>query len=157
MQTTRPYSPDAAGIAQAQSAPRAEPTRATGALVAGLFLFSASYASSAYVGIRSTRTADRILAVPAAGPWIDLAGRAACVPPQTPIKLPFDPCLPETAMRVALVVAGIFEDGGTLLTILGIPSYSHAIDPEQRGRGDVSGPKIAIVPTLSGAAAVGTF
>ena len=129
------------------AAPQVESTRLTGVLVGGTFLLAASYAPTAYVGLRSPRAADRILAVPGAGPWLDLANRGTCVPEATPIKLPVDSCLPETLARAALVTAGVVEDLGLALTILRAPHvFAHrarlrarrALATERPSRGDRS-------------------
>jgi hypothetical protein len=139
---------------------RVESTRSAGMLVAGVVVFSLAYAPTAYIGFASPRSEDRVLAVPAAGPWIDLANRQACVPPQLPpgMKLPVDPCIAETAMRAALVASGALQDLGVLFALIGLPSHSRVVTDGARGVGEQKAhPHIGIVPTLGGAAAVGTF
>jgi hypothetical protein len=139
---------------------RIESTRSTGLLVAGIVVLSISYAPTAYVGLGSQRAADRVLLLPAAGPWIDLANRPACVPPQVPagIQLPVDPCIGETASRAALVASGVLQDLGLLLTVIGLPSHSRIVPDGNRGLGEQKPqPRVAIVPTSMGGMAVGTF
>jgi hypothetical protein len=137
-----------------------ESTRSTGMLVAGIVVFTLTYAPTAYVGFGSPRGADRVLAVPAAGPWIDLANRPACVPPQVPhgVSLPVDPCIAETATRAALVASGALQDLGVVLTLIGVPSHSHIVSDPSRGLSEEKPkPRIGIVPTGTGAAAIGIF
>jgi hypothetical protein len=137
---------------------RVESSRATGALVAGLFLFSVSYGPSAYVGFQSPRSSDRVLAVPVAGPWMDLARRPDCVPPNLPVKLPIDPCLTETAARIALAIAGVIEDTGALFTLVGLPSRTRITAGDgPTGGSRESRPHLAVVPTPGGLAAIGSF
>jgi hypothetical protein len=113
--------------------------------------------------VESTRShsEDRVLAIPAAGPWIDLANRPACVPPQLPpgMKLPVDPCIGETAVRAALVASGALQDMGMLFALIGLPSHSRVVTTDGgRGVGEQKPhPRIGIVPIPGGAAAVGTF
>ena len=136
---------------------RVESSRSTGFLIAGVVVLSLSYVPTAYVGLGSSRTADRVLVVPALGPWIDLANRPQCVPPQLPFALPVDPCLGETASRAALVTSGVLQDVGLLLTLAGLPAQSRFVaGPTATGSRESRG-HFAIVPTLGGAAAVGTF
>jgi glutaminase len=74
--------------------------------------------------------------------------RPTCVPPQTPIPLPINPCIEETASRAALITSGALQGLGALLTVVGLPAHSQVIGGD-RG--------VAIVPTATGAAAIGTF
>jgi hypothetical protein len=140
---------------------RVESTRSTGMLVAGVVVFALAYAPTAYIGLGSSHSEDRVLAIPAAGPWIDLANRPACVPPQLPpgIKLPVDPCIAETAIRAALVASGALQDMGVLFALIGLPSHSRIVTTDAgRGVGEQKPhPHIGIIPILGGAAAVGTF
>jgi hypothetical protein len=140
---------------------RVESTRSTGMLVGGIVVFTLTYAPTAYVGFGSARTEDRVLAVPAAGPWIDLANRPACVPPQVPkgVSLPIDPCIGETATRAALVASGALQDLGVIFTLIGLPSHSRIVTTDSgRGVGEERPkPRIGIVPTGTGAVAVGEF
>jgi hypothetical protein len=157
MTSMRPTSPSGSAASPHAAAPHDESTHLTGVLVSGVFLLTASYAPSAYIGMRSPRESDRILAVPAAGPWIDLANRGRCVPEATPIKLPVDSCLPETLARAALVTAGVVEDLGVVLTAVGIPAYPRGSSGERSAAAAPSGVHVTLVPTGTGAAAVGTF
>ncbi len=134
-----------------------ESTRSTAALIGGVVVFVLSYAPTVYVGAGSPRSSDRVLEVPVAGPWLDLANRSACVAPPTPIKLPIDPCIEETANRVALVTSGSLQGLATILTLIGLPAHSRIVEGDDRGVGARTKPHLAVVPTLGGAAAVGTF
>jgi hypothetical protein len=139
-----------------------ESTRATGALVGGLVLLALSYGPSVYVGAQATPGYDRALSVPVAGPWLDLAQRPACVPPVTPYKSPIDPCLWETAARVALVTSGSVQGLGAILTLWGLPSHSRLVEggdgssrpPEQNEKRHVT---VAVAPALGGLVLGGTF
>ena len=126
---------------------RVESDRSTGALAAGLIVMTLSYAPTAYVGATATG-GDRVLLVPVAGPWVDFARRPACVPPQTSIQLPVDPCIGETASRAALVTSGSLQGLGTLLMLVGLPSQSKVVEGD-RG--------VAVIPTPGGAAVLGHF
>ena len=126
---------------------RVESSRSGGALIGGIVVFTLAYAPTAYVGATS-HGVDGILAVPIAGPWLDLVRRPACVPPQSPIPLPVDPCMVETATRAALVTSGALQGLGAILTVIGLPASSRIVEGD-RG--------VAIVPTPGGAALYGRF
>jgi hypothetical protein len=126
---------------------RVESSRSGGALIGGIIVFTLAYAPTAYVGAVS-HGADSVLAVPIAGPWLDLVRRPACVPPASPIPLPVDPCLVETATRAALVTSGALQGLGAVLTLIGLPASSRVVDGD-RG--------VAIVPAPGGAALYGRF
>jgi hypothetical protein len=129
---------------------RVESTRWTGALVAGVVVLGLSYLPTLYVGSESPRDSDRILALPLAGPWIDLAQRPSCTPPVVPpnVKIPVDPCIEESASRAALVTTGALQALGAILTAVGLPSQSHVVE---------GAPGVALVPAPSGAVAIGRF
>jgi len=101
---------------------RVESTRSTAALVSGVVLLSIAFVPTAIVGAKSPRSFDRALLVPIAGPWIDLAGRAKCVPPAGSEKLPVDPCIEESASRIGVIVSGIAQALGAVVTLIGVPS-----------------------------------
>jgi len=136
---------------------RVESSRSTGALIGGVVVFVLSYAPTLYVGAGSPRSSDRVLGVPVAGPWLDLANRPACVTPITPVKLPVDPCIEETASRAGLVTSGALQGLATILTLIGLPSHTRIVEGDDRGVGVRSKSRLAIVPTMGGAEAVGTF
>lgn len=119
-----------------------------GALAVGVVTLTLSYAPTAYVGATSSGASDRVLLVPVAGPWLNLVHRSACVPPQSPIPLPVDPCIVETADRAALVTSGALQGLGALLTIVGLPSQARVVEGD-RG--------VAVVPGPRGAAVFGRF
>jgi hypothetical protein len=137
---------------------RVEETRATGALVAGLILFGLSYGPSAYVGLQSSNSYDKVLAIPVAGPWMDLAQRPACVPPMLPpgVQSPIDPCSIENLSRALLITSGAVQGLGTILTAVGLPTHSEVVKGEgapaepgsvARTRREVG---VAVVPTPAG-------
>lgn len=136
-------------VAPDQSVPgggHIESTRSTGALTGGLILLTLGYAPTAYMGAVSST--DRALLVPVAGPWIDLAGRPACVAPQSPVPLPVDPCLVDKAARAALVTSGAVQGLAAALTLFGLPTQARVVEGD-RG--------VAVVPTAGGATLLGRF
>jgi hypothetical protein len=134
-----------------------ESTRATGALIGGLVLLTLSYAPSAYVGAQASADYDRALAIPVAGPWVDLADRPACSPPATAYKSPIDPCIWETGARVALVTSGSIQGLATLLTLWGLPTHSHLVEGGAGTRTRAPAAHIAFVPTPMGVSVAGGF
>lgn len=133
-----------------------ESTRATGALVGGLVLLALSYGPSAYVGAQATADYDRALSIPVAGPWLDLAQRPACVPPVTPFKSPINPCIWDTAARVALVTSGSVQGLATVLTLWGLPTHSQLVEGDVRGAARPR-PGVALSPTPTGLLLTGAF
>ena len=136
-------------VAPDQSIPgggRVESSRRGGVLAAGLIVMGFSYAPTAYVG--ATSVGDRVLLVPVAGPWIDLGRRPACVPPQTDVPLPVDPCIADKASRAALVTSGSLQGLAALMTLVGLPSQARVVEGD-RG--------VAVVPSAGGASVVGRF
>jgi hypothetical protein len=133
-----------------------ETTRSTGALVGGLVLLGLSYGPTLYVGLQASAGFDRVLAVPVAGPWLDLAQRPSCVEPNLPpgVKAPVDPCSLETAARTLLIVSGATQGLGAILTMVGLPTHSEVIkdSPTATPPGDAgrSPPRVAVVPTPTG-------
>jgi hypothetical protein len=125
-----------------------ESTRSTTALIAGAVVLSAVWLPTMVVGFESRRADDRVLAVPLLGPWIDLGGRPACVPPGYAKMLPVDWCLEENASRVALVASGALQLVGGVLVALGLPTRAE-ITGGDRG--------VALVMVPGGVAAVGGF
>jgi hypothetical protein len=127
-----------------------ESSRSMGALIAGITLFTISYAPSAYIASQSQ--VDKSLFIPIAGPWMDLATRPACTPPivAAGYSLPVDPCIGETITRAALVLSGAIQGLGAVITLFGLPTHA------QVAGGD-HGVHVSIVPTGLGAAAFGTF
>jgi hypothetical protein len=124
-----------------------ESTRATGLLVGGAIVFAMAYGPMAYVASQSTGSWDKSLFIPVAGPWLDLANRPTCVAPAVPVALPIDPCIGET--RIALVVGGVLQAGGVLMTLFGIPAHDVA-------SGD-HGVHVSVVPSGLGGAVIGSF
>lgn len=138
-----------------------ESSQSTGLLVAGIVVFALGYLPSVVVGLESNRSDDRVLLVPAAGPWIDLAMRPKCVPPPGSAALPVDPCLEESASRWALVAGGGLQLVGTLLGAFGLPSSTTVVGQDKGVPTATAKPTFSFVPTTnahgSGAALVGTF
>ncbi|HEY3820854.1 MAG TPA: hypothetical protein VGL81_27005 [Polyangiaceae bacterium] len=126
---------------------RVESSRSGAALIGGVVVFTLAYVPTAYVGAAS-HGSDAILGVPFVGPWLDLVHRPACVPPASPIPLPVDPCMVETATRAALVTSGALQGLGAVLTAIGLPASSRVIEGD-RG--------VALVPSPGGAALYGRF
>jgi hypothetical protein len=125
---------------------RVESSRSTGALTAGVIMLTLGYVPTAYVGAVSS--ADRVLLAPVVGPWIDLVNRPACVPPQTSVPLPVDPCMVDKAARAALITSGALQGLAAALTLVGLPAQARIVDGD-RG--------VAIVPTAGGASVLGRF
>jgi hypothetical protein len=144
-----------------------ESTRSTIALLAGSIILGLAYLPSAYFGAASSRKGDRILLLPVFGPWIDLLGRDKCVPPDGSEALPVDPCIEETANRVAIVASGIAQALGSVLFAVGVPSRAVFVedDPKAAKRTAPSAPvpqtswRLAPMVTPHGASAfvVGAF
>lgn len=111
-----------------------ESDRYTFALVTGLVVLGLSYLPTAVVGAESSRKGDRVLLLPVLGPWIDFAGRAKCQPPAGSDQLPVDPCIEETANRVAVVASGIAQALGGILVAVGLPSRATVVDAPQPGQ-----------------------
>jgi hypothetical protein len=75
-------------------------------LISGVAVFGLSYIPSMAVAAESTRSEDRNLWAPIAGPWIDLAARPSCGG-----RLD---CDVESLNRALLVSDGIFQGLGVL-------------------------------------------
>ena len=78
----------------------------------GLFLLAVSYLPAVSVAASSTVAADQHLYAPLAGPWIVLAQRPACNPPQN--------CESEQTNRALLETSGILQGVGAFLTLVGL-------------------------------------
>jgi hypothetical protein len=128
---------------------RVESSRSGVALVAGTLALVVSYAPTAYLGATSGQASDRVLFAPVVGPWLDVVHRSACVAPPSPIPLPVNPCIVETATRAALVTSGALQDLGALLVLVGLPASSHVVEGGDRG--------VAFVPSPGGGALFGRF
>ena len=151
------FAPDAAipGGAHVES------TRSTGLLIAGIVVMSLGYLPSAYIGLVSPRSADRILLLPAAGPWIDLANRPKCTPPPGSDALPIDPCTEETASRWALIAGGGLQAVGFVLGAFGLPTRTELVEPSHDKGVAATKTTFSVLPTAnahgSGVMVVGTF
>jgi hypothetical protein len=121
-----------------------ESTRSMPALLAGSIILGLAYLPTAYFGAASSRKGDRILLLPVFGPWIDFLGRDKCVPPSGSDALPVDPCIEETANRVALVGSGLAQALGGFLFALGLPSHTVFYEDDPK-----SAKQTAPVPTVS--------
>lgn len=120
---------------------RVEAQRHTFVLVAGLMLLPLAYVPTAIGGFVSSRDADRVLVVPVAGPFINLAGREPCRPaPITDEQIHFDLCTPETATRGALIASGIAQSVGAVLVAFGLPMHAKVVDERAQLR---------VVPTVT--------
>jgi hypothetical protein len=92
-------------------------TRSWAALGFGGALLGGAWLPSVIVAATSSVDANHWLYVPAIGPWIAYATRAACTPQVDP-----RPCLNDAAEHVALIADGILQSTGAVLLVLGIPS-----------------------------------
>lgn len=91
-------------------------------LVAGALLLAITYGPAVYVGASSSLKIDRVLLLPALGPWIDLLARPKCTPPPGSEQLPVDSCTGETGIKVGLVASGLGQALGIVLVGLGLPA-----------------------------------
>jgi hypothetical protein len=87
----------------------------------GLFLLAVSYLPAVSVAASSTVQADQHLYAPVAGPWLDLAQRPACTPPNN--------CEAEQTNRALLETSGILQGVGAFLTLVGLLTSD---DPEPK-------------------------
>jgi hypothetical protein len=92
-------------------------TRIWSALGFGGALLFGAWIPSIVVAATSSIDANHWLYVPAIGPWIDYATRAACTPSVDP-----RPCLNDAAEQVGIIADGILQTTGAVLMVLGIPS-----------------------------------
>jgi len=123
-------------------------------LTTGLTMFGLSYAPALVVGAMSSRSADRNLYIPVAGPWLDLANRPACG------GRGGIPCSVETTNKVLLGASGVFQGVGAAMTVAGllIPTR-HTVMTKTSAKHE--GPTIRIGPDMLGTgygvSAVGTW
>lgn len=131
---------------------RVQSHRAIGPLIAGMVVFAVAYAPVVYVASQTSSSWNKLLYVPFAGPWLDLANRPPCTPPVLPtgITLPINPCFVETITRVALVAAGALQGLGAVLSVFGLPSHSEVT-------GGDSGVHVSFAPNGTGVTAFGSF
>jgi len=132
---------------------RVEAHRYTFVLVGGLMLLPLAYVPTVIAGFISPHESDRVLAVPVAGPFIDLATRKKCqAAPVTDEQINFS-CDIETATRGALIASGIAQSVGALLVAFGLPLHAEIVDDRNA--------KIRVVPMVSarqqGLGIFGTF
>ncbi len=83
----------------------------------GIGTFTLSYIPAVVVGATSGLDADRMLFVPLAGPWMDLAQRPRCGPVLS--------CKPEDTDKVLLVTDGVFQAIGAITIVGGFLTTSH--------------------------------
>jgi len=140
-----------------------ESRRNTSLLVTGAVILGLSYLPTAYVGLQSGRSEDKVLLAPVIGPFIDLAGRAGCVAPAGAAQMiGVDPCLPETASRIALYISGGLQALGFVIGAFGLPVKSELVYEKDRAtHAKRDKPTFTVIPFSDahggGAAAVGTF
>jgi len=130
-----------------------ESKRSGGAIAFGLVSFILSYGPSAFVAATSPSRSDQWLWAPVAGPWIDLATRPHCTADMS-IPYPVDPCLPESLARFGLIVSGILQTSGALLTLVGLPSSAEVRWGDRQARTVRVGPALG---TANGLSVDGTF
>lgn len=102
-------------------------TRATSALVFGIALFSLSYVPSFAIAAESSKTSDRGLYVPIAGPWIAFAQRPTCVETNAPGP---SQCIGDNVEKLALVGSGTLQALGVLFFVMGLPSRTQVEWPD---------------------------
>ncbi len=85
-------------------------------VLVGASVFGASYLPSFVVGIESGRGGDAYLAVPLAGPWIDLAMRGGC---------DGVPCGTEAIYKALIIASGVAQAYGVAaaVTAFVVPDY----------------------------------
>jgi hypothetical protein len=117
-------------------------------LWSGIVTLGVPYTASVFVAAESSRSGDKALYIPIAGPWVDLVQRSGC-----PVAL--TTCNSETLNKVLLVGDGVFQAVGTIAIL------SSFFVRHQRGRGRASGRELHLAPmsvrTGSGLAVLGTF
>jgi hypothetical protein len=126
-------------------------------LHSGIWIFVLSYVPAVIVAAESSRSGDKNLYIPVAGPWMDLATRGACAPNVA--------CNNETVNRVLIVVDGVFQ-GLAALDFVGAFVFPETrtvtTSSSERAQLRLSSPSIRVLPVQVGArayglAAVGTF
>jgi hypothetical protein len=83
----------------------------------GTALLGGAWLPSIIVAATSGTDADHWLYVPAIGPWIAYATRAACTPAVDPT-----PCFTDAGQRIGIIADGIIQSTGALLLLLGLPT-----------------------------------
>lgn len=127
---------------------KVESHRAGGAIAFGLVSFILSYGPSAFVAATSPSKSDQWLWAPVVGPWIDLATRPKCTADMS-IPYPVDPCLPESLARFGLIVSGILQSSGALLTLIGLPTSAEVRWGDHQARSVRVGPAFGSANGLS--------
>lgn len=127
---------------------RVESKSAGGAIAFGLVSLILSYGPSAFVAATSPLKSDQWLYVPVAGPWIDFATRPHCTANMA-IEYPVDPCLPESLARFGLIVSGILQSSGALLTLVGLPSSAEVRWGDHQTRSVRLGPSFGVANGVS--------
>jgi hypothetical protein len=114
----------------------------------GVVTLGVPYTASVIVAAESSRSGDKSLYIPIAGPWVDLVQRSGC-----PVAL--TTCNSETLNKVLLVGDGIFQAVGTIAILSSFFVRHH------RARGTASAPELHLAPMSiragSGLAVLGTF
>jgi hypothetical protein len=128
---------------------REESVPDTGLIVGGTVLLGTTYATSLIVAATSDYEPDDHLAVPLAGPWLNLADRGDCGVENSPS------CTVENTNRVLLVADGILQGVGALQILGGF------LFPAKRTVVESARPSIHVTPQLGstqvGLTATGTF
>ncbi len=116
----------------------------------GLFLLAVSYLPAVSVAASSTVAADQHLYAPLAGPWIDLAQRPACNPPQN--------CESEQTNRALLETSGILQGVGAFLTLVGLLTSDDddgAMQPPPKPVHEAKANPVHVTPAQFGSAGYG--
>jgi hypothetical protein len=133
-----------------------------GLVLAGLLTAGIPYVLSASVAGASREPADHWMALPVAGPFIDLAARPECDQTSNPFSGTTS-CTDDSGTRTTLMLDGLLQVSGAVLTIVGLvtprrllvrddyygtrerPTFTMAIAPRSYGR---SGHGLALAGTF---------
>jgi hypothetical protein len=109
-------------------------------LVTAAVLGGGPYIMSAGVAIESSHPGDGYLAIPVAGPWIDLGVRAPCEVASN--------CTTESSNRALLVASGLAQAAGALTAVAAFvfPKTTRLVTLSKNG----SGPSVAVAPAAIG-------
>jgi hypothetical protein len=129
------------------AAPGARRTQYPNVVVgSGIFMFAVSYMAATMFAEASTARIDRLLYVPVAGPWLDLARRPLCSGTA---------CNTEFGNRALLVGDGILQDLGLLMTLVGLLSDHAPTEVQTAKVVETNARKVRVSPAAFGAGAYG--
>jgi hypothetical protein len=119
-----------------ESAGYTGPNRAV--ITVGVLSLGLWYLPAVIISSKSNIAADRSLAIPLIGPWLDLSARPQCGPGSIS-------CRVETGNKVLLVVDGLFQAWGLAAAVIGV--FMHEQPRSSAG--------LHIAPTLMGVGGYG--